>query len=92
MLTTSIITDLGSQEVLEHAQVFDLELHDEGLLLVETESGEVGQRGGLVEHIQIPERELLLHRLTHLQSRLVLLLVAVVLAKLHRARAYFALH
>ena len=55
----SLVSNLGGQEVLEHSELIDLELHDEGLFLVEAETSEVGDGSSLVEHIEVAEGELL---------------------------------
>ena len=80
----SLIGNLGSEEVLEDAEVVDLELDDEGLFLMQAEAGEVGNRGRLVEHVQVAQGELLLHWLLNLEQGCVLaLLRAIVVAQLH---------
>lgn len=87
----SLIADLGSEEVLEHSEVVDLELDDEGLLLVEAQAGEARDGGGFVEHVEVAEGELLGDRLSDLESGLLSLLVALVLAELDRTRTDLAL-
>lgn len=47
----SLFSDLWSQVVLEHAELIDLELDNEGLLVVEAQSGEIGEGGGFIEQI-----------------------------------------
>lgn len=77
----SLISNLGSQEVLEYSKLVDLELHDEGLFLVKAKAGEAADGSGLVEHVEVAESELLRHRLFDLEDSGVLtLLGAVVLA------------
>lgn len=80
----SLISNLGSQEVLEYSELIDLELHDEGLFLVKAKAGKVADGSGLVEHVEVAESELLRHRLFDLEDSSVLaLLGAVVLTKLN---------
>jgi len=52
---------------------------------VEAEAGEARNSGGLVEHVEVAEGELLGDGLTDLKEGLVLLLVAIVVAELDRA-------
>ena len=83
----SFIRDLGSEEVFQHSEVVDLEFNDEGLLLMEAESGEGAQGGGLVEHVQISESELLLDWLSDLEEGLLFLLIRIVLTELDGTRS-----
>ena len=79
----SLISNLGSQEVLEYSELIYLELHDEGLFLMKAEASEIADRSSLIEHVEVAESELLRHRLFDLEDSTVLnLLGAVVLTEL----------
>jgi len=80
--TASLIADLGSKEVLENAEVVNLEFDDKGLFLVQAETGKARNSGGLVEHVEVSEGKLLSDRLSDLEEGLLLLLVTVVVSKL----------
>ena len=60
-MNSSLVVNLGGEVVLEYTELFDLVLNNEGLFVVEAQSGEGGERGGLVEHVQISDGELLVH-------------------------------
>lgn len=45
---------------------------------MEAQSGKCGQGGGLVEHIEVPESELLLNSFSNLEGGLVFFLVSVI--------------
>ena len=88
----SLIADLRSEEVLEDSEVVDLELNDEGLLLMEAQPCKVRDGCCLVEHVQVAESELLAHWLLHLKESLILLLVpTVVVTKFDWTWADFSL-
>jgi len=91
-LRRSLVSDLGGKEVLEYSELIDLELHDQALFLMKTETSEARYGGCFVEHVEVAEGELLGNRLLNLQNSAVLSLLAVVLAELDRARADLTLN
>ena len=88
MQISSLIRDFGSQEVLKDSKVLNLEFNNKRLFLMKAESGEVGDCGSRVEHVEISEGELLSHWLSHFEHSLVIaLLITFIVAKFHGARA-----
>lgn len=81
-----VVADFWRQVVLKHAQVLNLVFNHKRLLVVQAQSREGGQRRGLVEHIQVADRELLSHALTHLERRTLFNAAALVITELNAAR------
>lgn len=87
-----VVADFWRQVVLKHAQVLNLVFNHKRLLVVQAQSREGGQRRGLVEHIQVADRELLSHALTHLERRALFNAAALVITELNAARTGLWLH
>ena len=59
--SSSLVTDLWSQIVLQVTKCLDFVLDNKWLLSVEAQLGALGETGCLVEQVQVVERELLLN-------------------------------
>ena len=68
----SVVADLGREVVLEDAELIDLELSDQRLVLVHAELRESRQVACLVEQVQVVQSELLRNWLLNLDCRHVL--------------------
>lgn len=82
---SSLVANLGSEVVSEHAELLDLEFSDQWLLLVEAEAREGREVTGLVEQIQVVQGKLLLDGLINFNKRLVLFPIAVVCGQLDKS-------